>query len=41
MNFTGESTMILIIFAGMALVSFFMSLPYLLSKEVLREDEKK
>lgn len=40
-NFTAQSLTIVCIFLGMGLFTFLISLPYLCSKEVLREDEVK
>lgn len=40
-NFTGESLTMVCLFVGMGVIAFIMSLPYLCSKEVLREDEEK
>ena len=41
LNFTSSSLTILFIFYGMGLVAFFMSVPYLMSKEELRSESKK
>lgn len=39
LNFTGQSLTILLLFVGLSFVSFFISLPFICSKEVLRKDE--
>lgn len=41
MNFTSESIKILVIFLGMTLAAFLMSLPYILKKEEAIDKDSK